>query len=290
MGTTVRLILSRKGFDSTAGGVASPIFPDGSMVSFPIPERDSGLTYGELAWRGEPLAPLIEQLTRGRIPAHYGVHLDPDLQPDTRPRAPGWKPLLGQVGAAQTVLARAGVGTGDVFLFFGWFRHVEHHRGGVRYVRGDLGAHVLFGWLQIAEVLSLKADEPPLWAARHPHVAQPQRTHNTLYVAADRLTLGGETLDVPGAGVFRSYRPELRLTAPGESRRSQWELPGWILPKSGVPLLGYHDNPSRWERAGDQVLLDSVSRGQEFVLDLDGIQEALAWIGGLLVGDHGGAR
>ena len=32
-----RIILSRKGFDSSSGGVASPIFSDGRICSLPIP-------------------------------------------------------------------------------------------------------------------------------------------------------------------------------------------------------------------------------------------------------------
>ncbi len=36
----VKLILSRKGFDSSSGGVPSPIFSDGRMLSLPIPEQD----------------------------------------------------------------------------------------------------------------------------------------------------------------------------------------------------------------------------------------------------------
>lgn len=34
----MKIILSRKGFDSSAGGVASPILPGGEMISLPIPE------------------------------------------------------------------------------------------------------------------------------------------------------------------------------------------------------------------------------------------------------------
>ena len=36
-----KIILSRKGFDSTAGGKPSPIFPDGSIFSLPIPQREN---------------------------------------------------------------------------------------------------------------------------------------------------------------------------------------------------------------------------------------------------------
>ena len=62
-----RLIISRKGFDSTRGprgpkrgytdrawpygGVPSPIFPDGSMYSLPVPGEDEDITvtYGDLS-------------------------------------------------------------------------------------------------------------------------------------------------------------------------------------------------------------------------------------------------
>ena len=33
----MKFILSRKGFDSSNGGIASPILPDGTMLSLPIP-------------------------------------------------------------------------------------------------------------------------------------------------------------------------------------------------------------------------------------------------------------
>ena len=33
----MKIILSRKGFDSANGGIVSPIFEDGTMVSFPFP-------------------------------------------------------------------------------------------------------------------------------------------------------------------------------------------------------------------------------------------------------------
>ena len=33
----MKVILSRKGFDSSYGGCASPILPDGTMLSMPIP-------------------------------------------------------------------------------------------------------------------------------------------------------------------------------------------------------------------------------------------------------------
>ena len=43
----MKIILSRKGFDSANGGIVSPIFEDGTMVSFPIPSDDED-TYDSL--------------------------------------------------------------------------------------------------------------------------------------------------------------------------------------------------------------------------------------------------
>jgi len=57
--------------------------------------------------------------------ASLGAHLDPDLDAASRRREPGWRPLLGQHGAAQSHLCNESVGPGDLFLFFGLFRRTE---------------------------------------------------------------------------------------------------------------------------------------------------------------------
>ena len=44
----MRIILSRKGFDSANGGYPSPIMPDGRMVSLPIPEQETDVKYSQL--------------------------------------------------------------------------------------------------------------------------------------------------------------------------------------------------------------------------------------------------
>jgi hypothetical protein len=43
----MKIILSRKGFDSAYGGYPSPIFPSGEMISLPIPLEDS-MRYSDL--------------------------------------------------------------------------------------------------------------------------------------------------------------------------------------------------------------------------------------------------
>ena len=46
--TSMKIILSRKGFDSGYGGIASPVLPDGTLLSLPIPTTEMGITYDEL--------------------------------------------------------------------------------------------------------------------------------------------------------------------------------------------------------------------------------------------------
>ena len=285
----MRLILSRKGFDGDAGGMPSPIFDDGTMLSLPIPERGSPRTYDATTIAGRCLGPIVEQLTRGRVKATYGLHLDPDLMTDTMPRAPGWRPAFGQAHAAQGILAREGITTGDLFLFFGWFRQVKETSNGLSYRRLSPHMHVMFGWLQVGDVFRPQRDPMPAWAADHPHVVQPDRTNNTLYVAAEHLTLDGEPLDTAGSGVFTHYGDELRLTAPG-CTRSVWSLPPWFAPCKGrLPLSG-HSKADRWAPVDGGVRLRSVGRGQEFVLDMNAYPEATAWVRSIIARRKGSAQ
>lgn len=280
----MKIILSRKGFDSGAGGVASPILPDGTMLSLPIPDRASPIRYADVRLHGNELGPIFEALTRGKKKAHFGAHLDPDVVVDAVPRQPGWRPTFGQAGGEQSVLVREGVGPGDLFLFFGWFRDVVHDGAVLRYRRGAPNLHVLWGWMQVAQIVDVAMGALPEWVRYHPHVAAPAgRTNNTLYFGSDRLELGGTPLGLPGAGVFRSYHDRLRLTKAGATR-SVWSLPGWFEPKPGRRALGYHTEPSRWSRDGDRVALQTVARGQEFVLDAADYPEAVDWVRHLLVG------
>lgn len=75
------IVLSREGFDSSMGGVASPIFPDGSMLSLPIPDPAGPVALGELRPRGVDLVQVVDDLTRRRIGAGTHVHLLDEVAP-----------------------------------------------------------------------------------------------------------------------------------------------------------------------------------------------------------------
>jgi hypothetical protein len=285
-----QLVLSRKGFDSGYGGMPSPILPDGRMLALPIPSAHDRTRMADACTDRTLLGQLLDDLGRGRFSLHTRVHLDPDLCRGPRRRAPGWRPALGQTGAAQSHLARQRVGPGDVFLFFGWFREVEKHRQRWRYRPGAPDLHVLFGWLEIDAVLPVVAARRAClsrhpWISQHPHVASPAHysdPRNTLYVARCNSALAA---GLPGGGRFARYGPGLRLTAEG-ARRSTWSLPHWFMPAPGRSTLTYHGSPSRWRAEGRICRLNAVAKGQEFVHVL--AAEGLAWLAAL-VRAHGPA-
>ena len=117
-------------------------------------------------------------------------------------------------------------------MFWGLYRQAEKNPSGYRYVRSARKEHWLFGWLQVAQVVTLGEDgswfvreRPEL--AQHPHCRHGWRAHNTLYVATKKIRLGGRTLNVPGAGVFPEANEMLRLTVRGENS-SLWKVPSWL--------------------------------------------------------------
>lgn len=274
----MRLILSRKGFDSSAGGFASPILPDGRLVSLPIP-APGPRTFSEVLFDGRPLSELLARMGRRGSFDSRRCHLDPDLRADALPRLPGWRGIFGTVDSAQGHLAKQGVEPGDIFIYFGWFRRCREANGVLRFDRDASDQHVIFGWLQVGEV---RSDMPQLlqekpWTRDHPHVTGSWPTNNTVYVASEELKFGSVETGIPGAGYFPSYDPSLRLTA-SKAPRSCWELPAWFHPDGRTSVLSYHGNRSRWSRMGDRVHLKTVGRGQEFVLDIDHYPEAIPWL------------
>lgn len=272
----MKIIFSRKGFDSQYGGVPSPILPDGSLLSFPIPSR-YGRPLGDIQSSFGPIHKLASDLTKGAVTGHTSVHLDPDLSDSSVERRAGWRASLGQVGSAQRHLANQGVGVGDVFLFFGWFRQTEYAQGRWRYVPGAPNLHALFGWLQVGEVLKVEAFECPEWLEDHPHLkyAGVIGANNTIYVAGHHFL--GSSGRVPGAGTFRNWGPDLQLTVPGRSR-SVWRLPRWILKDPTAPALSYHQKPAQWTADSDHAILQTVGKGQEFVIDVGECTDAAKWL------------
>jgi hypothetical protein len=223
----MKIILSRKGFDSSPqyGRTPSPILPDGTLLSLPLPANKSHslVKYSNLEdVHGYSAAKLIGDLTKRRITSFMRTHLDPDLRRCMLPRALGWRPLFGPGCASHAHMANQGVEVGDLILFFGWFREVYLANGTYRFVRSAPHLHVIFGWLQIDEMLPAgpqKRRNAPEWAQYHPHFHNDWGSANHVYVSRKQLAIPRLSKRLPGGGAFETYSNVLRLTAPDSSRR-----------------------------------------------------------------------
>lgn len=276
----MKVILSRKGFDSAYGGYPSPILPDGKMISLPIPSSDS-IKYSDLEIDGSTYFDLMIDLkSRIRseddwwdIDTETECHLDPDIYRSLIRREPGWKPCFGQVDAAQKHLENQQVSKDDLFLFFGWFRKTKHHNGKLEFDLRERGMHAIFGYFQIGEIKKVdQGFDVPKWMAYHPHTDEKQRNNktNTIYIARDKLSWN-ESL--PGAGRF-IFNDRLVLTKKGLSR-SKWDLPDCFSDAE----ISYHNNDP-WKDGYFQ----SANIGQEFVIkDNEKVEE---WARGLIEGSQ----
>jgi hypothetical protein len=246
----MRVILSRKGFDTSYGGVPSPILEDGRMIMLPIPAEegeDRRTKYSELYYgRNERIVDLMKSLGIGSYKSpgqsyefrskDARAHVDPDLIRITlRSRNPGWKPLFGPTGTKFPLLDK-NVGIDDLFLFFGWYQKVKSNGDKLRYDPDDFstsnrGKHRIFGYFQVGSVLNVDEDRLPKWTSYHAHVGVKgveKFKPNIVYVAKPSLTFASE---LPGAGTFEyeerkeeNLATKLTLTKPGHAM-SEWELP-----------------------------------------------------------------
>lgn len=257
----MKVILSRKGIDSGAlsGKMASPILPCGCLCSIPIPYR-CGIPYSAIRFGTRPVQQIVKELDRSW--SNKTAHLDPDLRYDAVPQRPKeWRPAFGQAGAAAGHLINQEVGKDDLFIFFGWFRRTVLEKGELRFDPSDIhGRHIVYGWLQVGEVVkNLPLPRHLMFLRPHPHVQffTEEVSPNRIYVSSQSGLK---------AGIFSTESGAMVLTKNG-GRRSRWLLPEAFESLFLERDLSYHGKETRWEREGAEISLQTVNRGQEFVLD-----------------------
>jgi hypothetical protein len=260
----MKVILSRKGFDSKNGGYPSPILTDLRLVSLPIPWKSDEHKYSDLHLdSSRTYYDLMRDLKirikynkkRDKLTEDTRCHLDPDINLDVIERKLGWKGIFGQMDKAQSHLKNKGVKNGDLFLFFGWFKRTAKEEKTFDSSSPDL--HIIFGYLQIDKIIRDNFDTDICeWMKYHPHANKERKENptNTIYVARDRLTWNN---GIPGYGIFR-FNEALVLTKEGYSR-SKWNLPSFFKNVE----ISYH-SPSAWKPEGH---FQSAKIGQEFVVE-----------------------
>ena len=265
----MKIIFSRKGFDSQFGKQPSPVLPDGTLLSLPIPRKGDINTFGELFYEGKSYFDIIKELKpTTTLTAIDTCHLDPDIRKDIElPQPKDRVSIFGQCDAALTVLKKHDVKKDDIFLFFGWFQETEYAKNGtLRYKKDAPHLHIVYGYLQIGEVYSC-SEEVPSYVQHHAHLSSSfaDVKNNSIYVAANRFTLNKSH---PGAGCF-TYHPDLVLTSEGMTR-SRWKPHSFFK-----QAMTYHHSKSF---CGNYF--QSAAQGQEFILE--GSEDLTDWVKNLV--------
>jgi hypothetical protein len=278
-----RIVLSRKGFDSTKGGGSgrSPVF-DGRPFSIPIPQSDregryltGGTTYGSLSlphdvakWTGvEDFGRLLKLLGRRNLGTNHSVHLDPDIRPEIRPpHFESQKAIFGQDGGALTELTGNSCSEGTLFLFFGLFQPVQRREPDALRFTGKR-QHIIWGWMQVDEIVRVE-NGTPKWAEHHPHVVYRDLMNvgNSMYVASKNLSFA----DAPGFGEFAKVTNSRVLSMNcDECPCDTWQLPEAVMAGALTRPGNKLQCPAK---AGHRYRPDHTARnytgpGQEFIFD-----------------------
>lgn len=226
----MKFILSRKGFDGSNGGIPSPIMPDGTLLSIPIPSYDPN-TYDELMYDDFTYKKILRDLGYKGM---NSCHVDPDIRENVRiQEVKHWKPAFGQIDAAQGYLRNTAVEIGDIFLFFGRFRRIKFDNGIYQYdkksktdfYQGNI-LHVIFGYMQVGEILhSSEQIQKYYW---HPHARKEriENPNNALYLPSKNLSLLPE---MKGYGVLNYSKK--RVLTKYESTTADWQGKAFLLPQ-----------------------------------------------------------
>lgn len=266
----MKIILSRKGLDSSAGGRPSPILKDGSIFSIPIPtkDKDTPHRYSDVIINGLNAADMLSVVGAKNLSANTPCHFDPLLNGDIG--------LFGQAGNAQRELDNLGVGEGDLFLFFGWFRDFRTNK------RKDY--HHIFGWLMVNQVIRGSNQIREFCDASdldHPHASRndDRYRYNTLFVSRKKNTLNVLDLDLRGHGLFAKTNNTLILTELGNTR-SNWLLPDKFFSPLSNPNL--FESRLKWSSKFSNKL-KCAGYGQEFVMDAEKNPTAKEWVRDILL-------
>lgn len=260
----MKIIFSRKGFDSSAGGFPSIIFDNGSLYSIPIPSKFDNDFYADINinYQNDSIQKILNDITNQtinsgkKIKCDYGdckikMHNDPFISDNLM--------ALGQIGNSAGHLRSHKISKGDIFLFYGWFRQVEKINGIWQYKNNSKNIHHIWSYMFIDDVLDIGKNQnnaikiilskyPEL--SKHPHLKYKEK-NNILYISKK------------GNFGKLNYKSARCLTDMEDYEgRSKWILPIYFNQKDNWTFLNNFCNKN-------EFFCNVIFRGygQEFILD-----------------------
>lgn len=262
----MKIVFSRKGFDSSYGGFPSIILPEemgSKMISFPIPETN----FAQCGWLASDLSFILNdrsKLSLKDIFVQLGIadkirlsgkgianaddvkfHFDPEIQSVENIRSYA---AFGQSGAASSHLLSKGIESGDVFLFFGTFKKTLLEHGKITYDSAMHEIQAIWGYMIVDDIIHVnRITESQV--EKYPDI----KTH-LHYLNKENEE--GENIIICGSrfGTF-DYAVKYCLTKLGY-KKSFWELPDFFK-NTNISYCGAVENPKRFK---------SADIGQEFVV------------------------
>lgn len=254
-----------------------------------IPYVFSPCAFSSVTWkhRGD-IGQIVESLTKRKIRSKDLCHLDPDLRRESVKRRANWRPAFGQMGSEQSHLRDNGVTTGDLFLFFGLFRQARRTAAGWQFASGTLRLHVVYGWLEIGEIVAISDRQAVLddypWLRDHPHANDLARWkgENVVYLPTEHSSIGAtNSRPLPGSGLLKYHQQQI-LTAKSErhtnGRVSYWDIKPWAGDLGNERLSRFCNEKNLLNKS----LLKTAGRWQEMVIDTQFYPKAKTWASRLL--------
>jgi hypothetical protein len=284
-----KLILSRKGFDSKAGGDYSPYnHVTGRYIVLPIPGQKQypemksfdnvriPEDYLQIGNNADNIRDLLNakelRINRKTIklvndPNNF-VHFDPMLGPSPWNNQKEFSVCgYGQAAQAGKLLNNQGVGIGSLFLFFSRFKPVSSSKEYACQPWPD-GAYYIYGWMRVGKCArSLKDLKSFKKVAKYHHHAYMFGvwSNNTIYLPAEKLFTDQ---DIPGCGYFTTLNQSLNLScSQSQNRPSNWKLPQCFSEQRYRPTyIKNRIQPCPYDNSA--CCANTAIQGQEFVTEL----------------------
>ena len=272
----MKIIFSRKGFDSSAGGFPSLIFPNDTLYSVPIPGKLNLKKYCELEfkYKNYRIQDVLNDLTKKRIyingkskqcdynNCEFSCHHDPYFIKTNQSNLIA----LGQVGIALKHLENQNVKKGDIFLFYGLFRKVIYKNNQWLYNENFKPIHLIFSYMKINEIYTINdyidaklLIEKYPFLTKHPHLDKP---FIEKYKGKNKIFLGNE------CKIFDFHTKRILSDIDNYDGASKWKLP---ISFNFVNSISYI---KKIEIQNKHAYLRHKGYGQEFVLNLEAIQSS----------------
>jgi len=278
----MKIIFSRKVFDTYSGGFPNPIFENNRIFSIPIPDKKTSFKYSDIkdTYKEIPITEILNDITGKRIRSgkklykefnysktDFRAHNDPFFYKGQS--IEGY--FFGQQGNVQSELRNRDVTKGDVFLFFGIFQRVNSKRKKWIYDKNFPPCHVIFGWMQIGEVVDLtdnknveKLLRKYLFLKEHPHIECKEfYKNNTIYIPSYKLIIDGKPVYNKGSGKFL-FKESRILNNSNTPKLTEWKLPYYLSDEKA-----FLNKRLKFKTTNDKYCILKVQRGQEYIYDLD---------------------